>query len=162
MGFLLHFLAHPHTRGANLAWQRSKQKPKFKENIITTMLIFSLTSGFPQTRACFLMERKSANWLESASGKKDVKMKKTFPHSVTHSGQCENDCLCAQIPQYTHKTHIRSRWGKQLGIPYGWSQSQHLFPLSKSTLSSLNILCESASSSTNTPSPPHTGTRGTC
>lgn len=37
-----------------------------------------------------------SNW-----GGKDAKMKKRFPHSVTHSGQCENDCLCAQIPQNT-------------------------------------------------------------
>lgn len=84
------------------------------------------------------MERKFADWSESASGKKHVKMKKTFPHWVTHSGQRKSGCLCAQIPQHTHKAHISSRWGKQLGLPFGWSQSQHWFPLSSPN--SLNIL----------------------
>lgn len=100
-----------------------------------------------------------ADWSQQVGGKKMWRWRKYFLHLMTHSGQCENECLCAQ---HTHKTPMRSQWGKQLGIPYGWSQSQHLFPLSKSAPSSLNILCESASSSTNTPSPPHTGTRATC
>lgn len=152
------------TQGAHVAWQRSRRTPKLKENIITTRRILSSASGFPQTRACFLVETKSDGWLKSASGGEK---------------RCEDEeniffiwwliQVSVRMSVYAHKCHnthiktpMRSQWGKQLGIPYGWSQSQRLFPLSKSAPSSLNILCESASSSTDTPSPPHTGTRATC